>query len=272
MKLTMPGVSSSDALSFSAFLPRMVQFAGFPRGPASGMGTGERRGPKMDLNTILVWMRENLDVIIAVSSAIVAIIGALLSRAETRRQRDIQLENLRRGVDAQSLAWGNNCIDVLGRAAIFARTRQHQQNDASFLQQRVNLMLALSSLVERGRLFFPNIEPDGKGAEKDGAYRGSRPPILDALMYTYYEVDAMSRTEGPTADNSGDFIDDCRRLLVSELQAHLDPRRRDAVVGRYDAQRLDHRKDARTRSETLKALLKSRRPAAILDDRKETLQ
>lgn len=236
------------------------------------MGAIKRKGPKMDLNTIFAWMRDNLDVIIAVSSACVAIIGALLSRAETRRQRDIQLEDLRHGVDTQSLAWGNGCIDMLGRAAIFARTRQHQQNDASFLQQRVNLMLALSSLVERGRLFFPNIEADGKGAEKDGAYRGSRPPILDALMFAYYEIETMSRTEGPTADNSGSFLDDCRRLLVSELQAHLDPRRRDLVVGRYDAQRLDHRKDARARSETLKSMLQSRRPGLKIDADRETVQ
>ena len=51
---------------------------------------------------------------------------------------------------------------------MFARTRQHQANDASFLQQRVNLMLAISSLVERGRLFFPNIDPTSKGCGERG--------------------------------------------------------------------------------------------------------
>lgn len=227
----------------------------------------------MDLSAFLAMLRDNLDVMIAVLSAIVALIGAVLSRAETRRQRSIQLENLRHGIDAQSLAWGNACIDTMNRAAMFARTRQHQQNDASFLQQRVNLMLGLSSLVERGRLFFPNIDPESKGAEKDGAYRGSRPPILDALMIAYYEIEALSRSEGPTADNSGEFIEDCRRLLVSELQAHLDPRRRDTVVGRYDDQRIDHRQDARKRALTLAAMLKSRRPGLRIEEpRKETLQ
>ena len=54
-------------------------------------------------------------------------------------------------------------------------------------------------------------------------------------MFAYYEIDAMSRQGGPTADNSAEFIEDCRRLLVSELQAHFDPRRRDLVVDRYDA-------------------------------------
>ncbi|MBR9834448.1 MAG: hypothetical protein GYB42_04520 [Alphaproteobacteria bacterium] len=226
----------------------------------------------MDVNAIFGWLRANLDVLVAVSSAVVAVLGAVLARVETRRQRRIQTENLRQSLDTQSLAWGNACIDTLGRAAFFARTRRFQENDGAFLQQRINLMLALSALVERGRLFFPNIQSGGKGAEKEGAYRGHRPPVLDALMFAYYEIEALTRTEGPTADNSADFIDDCRRLLVSELQAHLDPRRRDAVIGRYDTQRLDHREDARVRSETLKALLKSRRPGLNLEDRKETLQ
>ncbi len=245
---------------------------GFRHEQASGMGAGSRERRDMSMSGILDWVSANVDVMIAVGSAFVAFIAAIFSRAETRRQRGIQLENLRHGVDAQSLAWGNICIDTLNRAAMFARTRQHQQNDAAFLQQRVNLMLATSSLVERGRLFFPNVENSGKGAEKEGAYRGHRPPILDALMCAYYELEAMSRSDGPTADNSGDYIDDCRRLLVSELQAHLDPRRRDAVVGRYDARRVEQRDDAKERVSTLKAMLKSRRPGIKIDERKETVQ
>ena len=86
----------------------------------------------MNVDTMMGWLRDNLDVVIAVSSAIVAVMGALFSRAETRRQREIQMENLRHGIDAQSLSWGNACIDMLNRAAVFARTRQHQQNDATF--------------------------------------------------------------------------------------------------------------------------------------------
>ncbi|MDJ0922290.1 MAG: hypothetical protein QNI84_14270 [Henriciella sp.] len=245
---------------------------GFQPALWSGNAGGNRAGTKMDLNAMLTLMRDNLDVLIAVLSAAVAITGALLSRAETRRQRMIQLENLRHGVDAQSMAWGNHCIDVLNRAAMFARTRQHQQNDASFLQQRVNLMLAVSSLVERGRLFFPNVGPGSRGADKEGAYRGARPPILDALMFAYYELESLSRTDGPTADNSAEFIADCRRLLVSELQAHLDPRRRDTVIGRYDDQRLEHRKDAIAIAESLKTRLKSRRPGLQIDAHKETVQ
>lgn len=226
----------------------------------------------MGLENMFAWLNNHLEITVALFSAMIAVFGALVSRNETRKQRALQLENLRHSVDAQSMSWGNASIDGLNRAAMFARTRQHQASDASFFQQRVNMLLAISSLVERGRLFFPNIDPSSKGGEKDGAYRGSRPPILDALMFAYYEVEALTRQGGPTADNSAEFIEDCRRLLVSELQAHLDPRRRDTVIDRYDDQRMDHRSEAVDRAGALLSILKSRRPGISLGERKETVQ
>lgn len=244
----------------------------FSLATASGKSMTQSQGVGMGLDSLFGWMQSHIEVVVAILSAIVALVGAFISRRETQKQRALQLENLRHNVDSQSMAWGNACIDVLNRAAMFARTRQHQSNDASFFQQRVNMMLALSSLVERGRLFFPNIDPASKGSEKEGAYRGSRPPILDALMLAYYEVEALTRQGGPTADNSAEFLDDCRRLLVSELQAHLDPRRRDTVIDRYDDQRMDHRSDAIDRANSLKTILKSRRPGLVLGERKETVQ
>lgn len=245
---------------------------GFSTAVASGRSVSLNKGIALGVETVFVWLQNHIEIVVALLSAGVAVFGALVSRNETKKQRDLQMENLRHSVDSQSLAWGNSCIDVLNRAAMFARTRQHQANDASFLQQRVNMMLAMSSLVERGRLFFPNINPESKGGEKEGAYRGSRPPILDALMFAYYEIEALTRQGGPTADNSAEFIEDCRRLLVSELQSHLDPRRRDAVIDRYDDQRLDQRSDAVDRANALQSILKSRRPGINFGERKETVQ
>jgi len=216
-------------------------------------------------------MRDNLDVVIAAGSALVALLGAYFARVETRKQRKLMLERLRNDIDQASLQWGVNAIDALGRAAAFARSREQHANDASFNGAKFNMSVALSTLVEQGRMYFPNIDPARKGAEKPGAYRGSRPPILDALMFSYYELQAVTRQGGPTGDNSANYIDDCRRLLVSELQAHLDPRRLDEVVERYDEQRLDDRLDALKRATNLRASLAARRPEITIDgERKQT--
>lgn len=224
----------------------------------------------MDIDTIFLFLQSHVQAVVGVLSAAIALISAWAARRETRRQREVQVERLRLEIDAASIAWGNRAIEALTRSSMLARTRDFHQNDNSFNGAKVNMSTALSTLVDQGRMFFPNIAPDSKGAEKEGAFRGFRPPILDALIFAYYEVHAMTRQGGPTGDNSADFIEDCRRLLVSELQAHLDPRRRDEVLDRYDEQREEHRSDALKRSSHLKASLGARRPEVKIDGARST--
>lgn len=227
----------------------------------------------MSIDSIFHFIQNNIQLVIGIVSAFVALLSAWFARRETRRQREIQVERLRQEIDGASLAWGNRAIDVLSRSAMLARTRDFHKNENSFRNGQVNMATALSTMIDQGRMFFPNIAPDAKGAEKEGAFRGFRPPILDALIFAYYEVQALTRQGGPTGDNSADFIEDCRRLLVSELQAHLDPRRRDNILGRYDEQREEHRADALKRSTELKTTLGARRPEIKIDGaRSSTLQ
>jgi hypothetical protein len=214
----------------------------------------------MDLTGLMSFGQDYGDAVVAFGSAAIAVVSALIARGETRRQRKLQTESLRQSIDAASLDWGNAAIDTLARSAMFARTRMMQANDAAFLATKANLLVAISTLVDRGRMFFPNFNPQTKGAEKDGAYRGHRPPILDALMWTYHELEAMTRDTGPAPDECGAFIDECRRLLVSELQAHLDPRRKDEIIERYDDQKDAIRRDAIAKAQGLREKLESRRP------------
>jgi hypothetical protein len=214
----------------------------------------------MDFNNLLVLGTEFGDLVVGFGSAVIAVISALVARNETRKQRKLQTERLRQHIDSASLDWGNAAIDTLARCAMFARTRHMQQNEAAFQASRTNMLITLSTLVDRGRMFFPNYDPDLKGVEKEGAYRGHRPPILDAMMWAYHEIEALTREGGPSSEDCAGFIDECRRLLVSELQAHLDPRRKDEIVERFDDRASDSRKGAIDKAEALKQKLQSRRP------------
>ena len=221
----------------------------------------------MDLNLeeIFAWARQNVEVLIAIGSAAVAVISALLSARETRKQRGLQVETLRQRIDGASIAWGNEAIDLLGEAGSVAdMCRTPVPNDA-IDEAKMDVARRISSLVDRGRLFFPNVNPSSKGAEKEGAYRGHRPPVLDALMYAFYEVQEISRGSGPSPQDSANYIFDCRRLLVSELQAHLDPRRRDEIVDRYNHQREARRDDALLRAGRLGLTLDARRPGLLTE-------
>ena len=220
----------------------------------------------MALDNIWQILADNVGTVVTVVSAIAAVIGALASRAETRKQRQLRTEQLRQTIDSSSLDWGNAAIDTLARAAMLARTRHLHGNEGAFQTARAATLINLTSLIDRGRMFFPNLDEHKKGAEKDGAYRGFRPPILDAMVWVHCEIKALTREGGPTGDNSADFIDECRRQVVSELQAHLDPRRLNQVVGRYDGQTRTHQTQAIDRAESLRQQLLTRRPGVSIDN------
>ncbi|MCA8893320.1 MAG: hypothetical protein KDA56_16240 [Hyphomonas sp.] len=214
-----------------------------------------------------IWqiLADNVGTVVTVVSAIAAVIGALASRAETRKQRQLRTEQLRQAIDSSSLDWGNAAIDTLARAAMLARTRHLHGNEGAFQTARAATLINLTSLIDRGRMFFPNLESDHHGLSKEGAYQGFRAPILDCLVWTFEEIHALTREGGPTGENSGAFIDDCRKLLVSELQAHLDPRRLDQIVGRYTSQARKRQQQAISRAEELRAQLLTRRPGLSID-------
>ena len=219
----------------------------------------------MNLNDIFEMIYANAGEIFAALSAFVAISSALAARRETRKQGDLMTERLRQSIDSASLDWGSAAIDTLARAAMFARTRHLQANDAGFAGGKASLLINLSALIDRGRMFFPNVEDGEKGKDKHAANRGSRPPILDAMVRAHDELQALTREGGPTGENSADYIDECRRLVVSELQAYLDPRRMDQIVGRYCDQDKSDRRDAIHRAAALKAELVTRRPGLSVD-------
>ena len=78
-------------------------------------------------------------------------------------------------------------IDVMGeiqtliafnpdRAAVPAEARQQ------FIEQRSKLVGRVSSLIDRGRLFFPNREVVGIGEDRGPAQQGLRDPVLNRIM------------------------------------------------------------------------------------------
>lgn len=217
----------------------------------------------MEIQSVLEWGRahgEFLGAVFTALAALVAFVSMLLSRRETHRQRVLQQESLRQRIDAASLDWGCTVIDTLGEASALALS--HHLTEAERQSRRLDVARRLSALVDRGRMFFPNLDPDGHGTDKEQAYKGKRPPILDAVMYAYYEV--LEIGQGPVrAEDSAGYITECRRLVVSGLQAHLDPHRLDEVIGRYTDQRPREREDALNRAGRLGVILDARRPGLL---------
>ncbi|MGH6753026.1 MAG: hypothetical protein ACREDP_12750, partial [Bradyrhizobium sp.] len=104
-------------------------------------------------------------------------------------------------------------------------------------KRRIELRTGLSSIIDRGRWFFPNIKPLTIGVHKEGAYRGLRLPVLDYLVYAHNELEISGRTgtkdSNPDYDSVRQEILDLRRAFVAEIQSVLDPRKNSKMYLRH---------------------------------------
>jgi hypothetical protein len=98
----------------------------------------------------------------------------------------------------------------------------------------------LSSLVDRGRWFFPNLWADEYGQNKEPAFRGLRQPILDCLMDAHYAVKRLYELkQNDDIEQENDAVHElvhCQRIFVSEVQQVLNPRRREREIERITEQ------------------------------------
>lgn len=85
------------------------------------------------------------------------------------------------------LDWHNRVIDVLMRFRHIRRAR-----DSLDFQQD---LACLSSLIEQGRFYFPNLVQNNYGLDKPAAYRGYRNLSLDFLVEFYEIVNQPSHDE-----------------------------------------------------------------------------
>ena len=74
------------------------------------------------------------------------------------------------------LEWHNQCVEILISLSF----------NADKTKEKDNLLIKLSSMIEAGRFYFPNIDKkDGLGEKNPVAYKGYRNIVLDFLVYEY---------------------------------------------------------------------------------------
>ena len=134
---------------------------------------------------------------------VIAGLSLLLSLSLARfylRDREHARYTIRSDYTRELLDWHNRVVDVLMRFRHLKRRR-----DAADFQQD---LACLSSLIEQGRFYFPNIVHNDHGAGKPAAYRGYRNLALDFLVEFY---DIVTHSSHDQSD----------RQLLTELQRYF---------------------------------------------------
>lgn len=204
---------------------------------------------------------------VAVGSAVLALFSLVLNWLVVRRQTELQYETLRAEMDAEVIAWVHEAIDLVSDSIMLARGRGLTYQADELRRLAFEASQKLSSVADRGRLFFPNESPETHGREKESAFQGYRPPILDAVVFACNRVGKLSCDEAGPDEASAEFLTKCRRLLVSEAQNAIDPRRRDQMLRRLAVGRMDDKTSAYALSAELGEALESLNPGYLLERR-----
>ena len=204
---------------------------------------------------------------VAVLSAIVAVVSFGLNWLVVRRQTELQYETLRAEMDAEVIAWTHEAIDQVSQAIALARGRGATYSVEEMRRLSFETCPRLSSIADRGRLFFPNESPETHGRDKETAFQGYRPPILDAVVFASTRIGRLETAQTEPDKDAAEFLAKCRRLLVSEAQNAIDPRRRGQMLRRLAVGRLDDKTSAYTLAAELGEGLESLYPGYLLERR-----
>jgi hypothetical protein len=123
--------------------------------------------------------------------------------------------------------WANEAIDTLSEATYVCGDLE--EKSAEYRTATFSCRHRLSSIIDRGRFFLPNIRRNEHGVDKPTAYRGFRHAVLDPLV-------AAERVL--SIGDQGAFIDRkhaviaMKREFVSAIQQILDPERHNQEVAR----------------------------------------
>jgi hypothetical protein len=203
---------------------------------------------------------------VAVVSAGLALTSLVLNYLVVNRQTALQFETLKAEMDSEVFAWVHEAIDTVSDAIALADGRGKIYGGEAFRTRAFETGHKLSSIADRGRLLFPNEAPHTHGQEKEGAFQGYRQPILDAVVFACGQLARLDAEGGPD-EEAERVLTRCRRLLVSEAQNALDPRRREQMLQQLATGRLDDRKSSFALAAELGNLIEARYPGFLIDKR-----
>jgi hypothetical protein len=160
------------------------------------------------------------------ASAVIALIALLFSIWVWRRQSRMEIEVLRVQRDNDVIRWSNEIIDVMSKIETLLRGGLHGPDRKRFIELRDEHLAMLSSGIDKGRLYFPNVEHEQYGLDKEAAYRGHRQAILDWIVEVYDLLKDLDPEQVSAFGPAREELIKKKRAFVSEAQSQVEPRRR----------------------------------------------
>ncbi|MCI0460023.1 MAG: hypothetical protein L0Z62_23980 [Gemmataceae bacterium] len=172
----------------------------------------------------------NLDAANVIGGLVLALAGFLAGVFAERRQYRLSASAFASDYLRDLRTWASEAIDVLSEAAYHAPGRTVptpiDEDVCRSCRHR------LSALVDRGRFFMPNFNPERTGKDKPGAFQGLRHPALDLLVAAEQILAGAPPPILKALPSQRSALVDVKRRFVSEIQALLDPRMQNRAIAK----------------------------------------
>ena len=169
---------------------------------------------------------------------LISIVALVVSVAAAGATILTNVRGQRRQYFSEMRRWADEGCDQLSEA-VHLCDLDPATSAVDFGARRHALRVSLSALIDRGRWFFPNLREHEAGNDRDKAYRGFRPPVLDELVAAYKLVGRLDEaSEAANADLREPLVA-VKRRFSSEIQGYLDPRKREMKFARLTEYRGD---------------------------------
>jgi len=167
-----------------------------------------------------------LGFIVALQGSLLAVAVAVFNQLNASRARKLNILAYLDSRDKTIREWATDVVKEIDAAIALCEIDPRMREGGSVFNDRLKLKQNLSTLTDVGRWFFPNDSPEKYGTDKELAYKGLRPRVLDPIVASYRFVSTINYEDGDK--NHGirrDLIGE-KKQFVSEVQIALDPRRR----------------------------------------------
>lgn len=166
-------------------------------------------------------------VLVTLLSVMSVAIFAWINYQRERLNQRIQHANLTLQYFAALRPWANELADLLSDAIHFVELDPARCPAGSFFDRRNQFRARLSSMIDRGKWFFPNLHSQEVGAHKEKAYRGYRQAVLNSLVEAYNTLTALDYVSGNNNQTRRDALVAAKRQFVGEIQDVLNPAKQD---------------------------------------------
>ena len=161
---------------------------------------------------------------VGVISAIIALIAAFVTIYYSSKTLHVSALSARMQYFSELREWAREVGEVLSEAVHLCEIDSSIMPRRNFQETQHSVKIRLSSLIDQGRLFFPNITTTNHGLDKEKAFQGHRHRVLDVMVFTYKRVSKMKVGQCPLNEQLKSEIVAYKRDFISEIQATLDPR------------------------------------------------